>query len=187
GNEGEPIDTSNFTLDLHQGPVLAGSRVVGLGGAYVPIAEGVAGYAFNPAAVALRVPWSTDYLDWDDDGGFTLPSSVTQFDFDNNGDDGFSNDTALFLTAGLGLQAGPGGVGANVDWQLYKVGAGDEALNVNIWRPVLLGGYSLLDGELVIGLGVGLIVVDIDRDIPFGGSSEARDVASVAGPSFHAG
>ncbi len=37
GDEGTPIDTSEYTIDLHQGPVTCGSRVVGLAGAYEAI------------------------------------------------------------------------------------------------------------------------------------------------------
>ena len=44
GVDGEAITTSEYTIDLHRGPVLAGTRVVGLAGGYVAIAEGVAGY-----------------------------------------------------------------------------------------------------------------------------------------------
>ncbi|MGE0325402.1 MAG: hypothetical protein AB7S68_23955, partial [Polyangiaceae bacterium] len=43
GAEGSEIRTSDYTVDLYQGPVTASSRVIGLGGAYVSIAEGVEG------------------------------------------------------------------------------------------------------------------------------------------------
>ena len=38
GGNGQPITTSEYSLDLYQGPLFAGSRVTGLGGAYVAIA-----------------------------------------------------------------------------------------------------------------------------------------------------
>jgi len=185
--DGQPFDGSDFTLDLVQGPVLAGSRVVGLAGAYTPIAEGVAGYPFNPASVAHRVPWSHDWFDWELDGGFTLPTSVTGFDFDNNGDSSFSNAAAFFATGGLGLQFGEFGAGLNADWKLYQVETDKDVLNVNIVRLLLLGGYAFLDGELLGGLGVSLNNVSIERALVIGETSEDRTVADVSGPAWHGG
>ena len=58
GPAGSEIDTSNYTIDLHQGPITGSSRVIGLAGTTAPITEGVDGFAVNPASVAMRVPWS---------------------------------------------------------------------------------------------------------------------------------
>jgi len=192
GRDGEPVTTSDYTIDLYQGPVLAGSRVVGLAGAYTPIASGVAGYSYNPAAVAHREPWSTTWLDWELDGGFTLPTSITDFDFDNNGDEGYANSAAFFGTGGLGLQFGDLGVGFNVDLQLYQLDSKQDpsrTLNVTVSRVLLVGGYSFLDGELIAGLGLSGSKVDIDHAIVIGAdqSEEEREVGSAAGPAIHLG
>jgi hypothetical protein len=185
---GQPIQTSDYTIDLHQGPVLAGARVVGLSGAYAPIAEGVAGYQFNPAAVAHRVPWSQTWFDWDFDAGFTLPTSLTEFDFDNNGRDGFSNSTALFLNGGFGVQLGDAGIGVTADWQLYQVDGAEQTLNINIWRILLVGGYGFFDNELIAGLGVASNIVTVDRAVNLESSDNTeRRIGSVIGPTFHAG
>jgi hypothetical protein len=163
--------------------------VVGLGGAYAPIAEGVAGYAFNPAAVAQRVPWSTTWFDWEVGGGITLPSSITNTDFDNNGDAGFANSAAFFLTGGLGLQFGDIGVGLTADVHQYKVKSRDDesdaSLNINVIRGLLLGAYALLDGELIVGLGISAHNVSIERVAGSGG--QAEPIGSVSGPAGHLG
>lgn len=56
-----------INLDFFTGPVVGSSRVVGMGGAYVGLAEGAEGQANNPAAMSTRYPWSNaarfDY-DW---------------------------------------------------------------------------------------------------------------------------
>lgn len=183
--EGQPIETSQYTIDLHQGPVLAGSRILGLAGAYAPIAEGVAGYSYNPASVAVRVPWSVEWFDWDVDGGFTLPASVTDFDFDNNGDQGYSNSAAFFVNGGFGLQFGDFGIGLHVDWQRYQLESqlDDDAIFVNVVRPMIVTGYSFLDGELVTGLGFSFPNVTINQE---GGGAE-RTIAAVQGGSLHVG
>ena len=53
--EGEPIKTNQYAIDLTQGPVFAGSRVVGLAGTFVAMADGTDGDTQNPASPAVRV------------------------------------------------------------------------------------------------------------------------------------
>jgi hypothetical protein len=165
--------------------VLAGARILGLAGAYTPIAEGVAGYGYNPASVAVRVPWSVEWFDWDLDGGFTLPASVTDFDFDNNGDSSYANSAAFFVNGGFGLQFGDFALGIQIDWQRYQLSSqtDDETIFVNVLRPMIVTGYSFLDGELVAGLGFSFPNVRIDQE----GSAEERTIASVQGGSLHVG
>ena len=83
---GAPITTSDYKLDLYQGPVLASARVTALAGAYTAIAEGAEGIPFNPAAASMRMPYSTTNVDYDLTGGLTFSSSFIGIDFDNNGD-----------------------------------------------------------------------------------------------------
>src|SRR5690606_19810064 len=37
GPDGAPIDTSDYTIDFYEGPVLHSSRVIGLGGSIAPL------------------------------------------------------------------------------------------------------------------------------------------------------
>src|SRR5262245_58440780 len=50
GENGEQISTSRYGIDLFQGPVYAGSRVTGLGGAYVALGWDVDGMQQTPVA-----------------------------------------------------------------------------------------------------------------------------------------
>lgn len=54
GANGSDLETSNYSLDLYLGSVVAGNRVTGMGGAYVAVAEDVDGNLQNPAAPAVR-------------------------------------------------------------------------------------------------------------------------------------
>jgi hypothetical protein len=54
GANGEAITTSSYSIDLYQGAVLAGNRVMGMSGAYVAIAEHFDGDLHKPAAPAIR-------------------------------------------------------------------------------------------------------------------------------------
>jgi len=182
GEQGEPIDTSDYTIDLYEGPTLASSRIVGLAGAYAPIAEGVAGYSYNPAAVAVRVPWSQKSFDWELDGGITLPSSITNFDFDNNGDDRFANEAGLFLTGGGGLRFDHLGIGASVEFSTYRVNSltEDRALNVNVTSVLAVVGYGFFHNQLLAGIGVALENVGITN-------VDGGQIASVSGPAGYVG
>jgi hypothetical protein len=54
-----------FGLDLQHGLVLGSSRLIGMGGAAVGIADGSAAVVANPAAVAARATNSLRTFDWD--------------------------------------------------------------------------------------------------------------------------
>ena len=111
---GERIQTSDYSLDLFQGPVLAGSRITGLAGAYSALAEGAEGHSFNAAAPVVRTPYSMRRTDWDATAGVTFPSSVSGTDFDNNGRTGFTYGNFVFLTAGGQIQDRRAGVRCNI-------------------------------------------------------------------------
>lgn len=187
GDEGAPIATSRYTLDLYRGPVLAGSRVVGLGGAYAPIAEGVAGFAYNPASVAQRHPWSTEWLDWELDAGVTFPTSLTAFDFDNNGDASYTRKAAYFLSFGGGLQLGDLGLGLSTDIERYRVASrADERrlLEVGVTETLLLVGHSLFDGAFLFGMGLSGVNIDITQPLDDGSN---LTVGSSNGVAFRLG
>jgi len=182
--QGQPITTSDYTIDFYEGPVFAGSRVVGLAGSNVAIADGVSAYPANPAAAAYRVPWSVDWFDWEIDGSVTLPSSVTNIDFDNNGDDSFANSANLFLSGGAAAQFGALGLGVQADVQRYVITARDsrERLDVDVTRVLLAGAYSVARGYLILGLGVSSNSIDLAPSAP-----GASSVATVNGVALHAG
>ena len=122
GPQGSRIQTSQYTVDLFQGPVLATTRITALGGAYTAIAEGTEGIPFNPASASLRPPFSTTRDDYDLTAGLTLPASVTGTDFDNNGKVGFTYDKFVWLTFGGLLQHDKLGFGMIAAFQQYELG-----------------------------------------------------------------
>src|SRR5688572_2724058 len=85
GSDGQPITTSEYALDLFQGPLFAGSRVTGLAGAYVAIAEDVDGDLQNPAAPAVRPFFSYTDFDYWLGFGLTFPATLEEMDFFNSG------------------------------------------------------------------------------------------------------
>lgn len=106
------IADRRVVADFFQGPIIAPGRVVGLGGAYIGVAEGAAGHLANPAAFAVRAaPFAHDWFDWD----VTLSTLNVSQDqgIDVGHGSGQSFDDARFLQFGLNLKFGAHGFGAH--------------------------------------------------------------------------
>ncbi len=172
GPNDSPLTTSRYRVDLTQGVVLASSRVLGLAGAYVAIAEGVDGSTQNPAAPAVRLPYSYDHFDYDLGLGVTFPSSISGTDFFNTGQRTTlqSDQTGFaFLTVAGILQDGNWGFGLSVDLQRYRLSRIDDGAAGLQEDQVFaqFGGARIqlarrfYDGQLVLGAGsrgTGLII-----------------------------
>jgi hypothetical protein len=168
GPQGAPIRTSDYSLDLFQGPTLASARVTAMGGAYSALAEGAEAIPFNAASASQRDPYSTLRTDFEVNGGVTfpgsLPGSLTRTDFDNNGHVGFGYDNFVFATLGGLLQHDAWGFGANISLQNYSLGAppefgltglsGVKNLTVRIFKIDAVTSYGFLDEQLHIGGGI---------------------------------
>jgi hypothetical protein len=166
GPQGARVQTSGYSVDLFQGPVLATTRITALGGAYTAIAEGTDGIPFNPAAASFRLPYSTTRDDWDLTAGLTIPSSVDGTDFDNNGKPGFTYDNFYWLTFGGLIQHDRLGFGLMASFQNYELGVPGtpvplpgsteliQSVTARIARldPVL--SYGFLDDQLHVGTGL---------------------------------
>lgn len=161
GPNGAPVETSNYALDLHQGVVLAGTRVTGLAGAYVAIAEDVDGDLSNPAAPAVRPLYSVDYFDWWLGLGLTLPSSVSNLDYFNSGDVTHLNSPKglVFLTPAINLQWGDLGAGLTMELQTYEFasveaeGQPPTTVTTRLLTSHAQFAYSFIDDQLVLGVG----------------------------------
>ena len=125
GANGEPIGTSEYALDLFQGPLFAGSRVTGLAGAYVAIAEDVDGDLQNPAAPAVRPFFSYTNFDYWLGFGLTFPATLSNMDFFNSGGSSTNitnpPDSFVFFTPAVNLQFGELGIGLNLAVQQYAL------------------------------------------------------------------
>jgi hypothetical protein len=163
--EGEPITSNDYAIDLYQGPVLSTSRVIGLGGAFVAIADGVEGSAINPAATAARTPYSYSHFDYDLGVGLTFPSAIANTDFWNSGRHtqlpksqslGF-----LFLSLALDLQFGRWGFGLASDFQRYSLLRGADPSMIKqrdrLQAQIAIGhlqlAHSFADGQFLVGIG----------------------------------
>lgn len=159
GPDGSPITTNQYSVDLTRTPVLDSTRVTGLGGAFVAIAEGVDGNLQNPAAGAQRQRHSFTTNDYDWGIGITFPTTLTNTDFFNTGrrtDLGNANqDLVVFFTPALTLNFGKLGISGTVEYQSYGLTNPDEAKRVtgDFTITHIQGAYGFLDGQLLAGGG----------------------------------
>lgn len=193
GARGQPIQTSSYSIDMFQGPVLASGRVTGLAGAYAGIGEGVEGDTVNAASPAMRVPWSVDWFDYDLSAGLTFPSALRNTDFDNNGTSGFSYNRFVFATLGANLQLGDWGFGVTADGQTYRLkGFADLPgnpidLSVTLARGHLLLSRSFVGGQLMIGAGARFATLDFTASGYADPNAGSRTLFSMFGAGPEAG
>jgi hypothetical protein len=144
-------------VDTAAGPTVAGGRVLGLGGAFVAVAEGVAGASVNPAAAAQRPP----RLDrgWDVDGILTwyVPArgELSRTDVDNDGAaDGAYTGASDALLGGQ-LQLGRLGLAVVAQgWGLSRDGPAGERREIGTTTVQLTGAWAGFRDALLVGGGL---------------------------------
>jgi hypothetical protein len=174
GNDGDPIATSNYGVDLTQTPVVAGARVTGLAGAYVAIAEGVDGNVQTPVAPAVRAPHSVDHFDYDLGLGLLVPATLTSTDFFNtgHGNTKLSNSEQqgfVFVTPAVNLAWGGFALGATLEFQTYALrrGASTQAnaradkFDADFSVAHLQAAQTFGGGDFVLGAGARLVNLDV--------------------------
>ncbi|HTV25277.1 MAG TPA: hypothetical protein VMG12_41570, partial [Polyangiaceae bacterium] len=191
GGNGDPIATSAYSIDLYQGSVSAGNRVMGLGGAYVALAEDVDGDLQNPAAPAVRPFFSIENFDYWLGLGLTFPAGVSRIDFFNSGSEtGFrgSADEPIFFTPALNLQWGTFGVGFTIEFSNYGF-QNDAQSSVAQDMPAsaaleaVLQTYhvqianSFFDGQLIAGIGLRYLTMTLDAGLDSGDTQTLFDTS----------
>lgn len=164
-SEASALCRNNFAIDLYQGPVLAPSRVLALGGAYAAMASGVDGLGQNTASAAVRTPYSFNTLDYDLDLSLYLPGAFGKTDFDNRGEVGF-NAFTFFYSLGAQAQWGDWGVATLADFQRYTLTPKPESqlppAVIQIGRLRVAVGSLILDHQATVGVGVRGVRATVD-------------------------
>jgi hypothetical protein len=146
--------------------VLAPARATALGGAFSAYAEGVDAIASNAASVAVRTPYSFDWIDQDFTVGISFPAAFKNTDFDNDGKVGFTYENFYFYSFGGQLQLGAWGVGLLGEFQTYDLlpakRPGDPQVRETLGKLHAVVGRSLFGGQLAIGGGLRLATFAIN-------------------------
>ncbi len=166
GEDGSPLETSNYAIDLYQGPVFAGSRVTGLAGAYVAISEDVDGDLQNPATPAVRPFYSYTNFDYWLGFGLTFPATLEGTDFFNSGSTinlGNSPTSFVWFSPAANLQWGEFGMGATIEAQHYDIGGANReaSIGVTISTTHLQFARGISHNQLVLGVGARLVSLSV--------------------------
>jgi hypothetical protein len=182
-----PLRTNDYAIDLYQGPVLASSRVVGLAGAFVAMADGIDGDTQNPASPAVRVPFSYTDVDFDLSASLSFPGSLGRSgDFFNSGSRTkvvAGNNLYVFLNGGFNLQINHWGFGVTADLQQYSLRRDEPnaperrglldltgtttSLTGQIMQNHLLAAYAFADDQFVLGVGARVVALDVSTRATF--------------------
>jgi hypothetical protein len=181
--EGGMIKTNHYGIDLYQGPVLASTRVIGLAGAFVAIGEGVEGDTQNPAAPAVRVPWSNGHFDYDLGFGLTFPATIKNSDFFNSGQQRTdlpkgTTGGFVFLDFATNLQLGKWGFGVTTDLQEYALNGATDAAQSSTNQVVaqisvthLQLARAFADGQIIVGAGDRIATLSVQHENAFGATA----------------
>jgi len=145
---GDPIVSNDYRLDLTRTVTTGSTRKIGMGGAFVGLAEGNAAIPDNPAAVAYRP--RAFMRDWEFD--MVLGSVVTtDDDADNSGSSSLIYGDQLLVDFGLMGQYkrfGMGGVGQATVVDSDNLPEGENAQFLSGTAAL---GYTFLDDQIAVG------------------------------------
>ncbi len=177
------------TIDTALGAIAGGTRLIGLGGAFVAIAEDTAGVATNPASVALRLPFS--WRAWDYAAGVhvSIGTWLPKNDiFNESGTGGITESSALFGSLAAILYYQHAGFGVSAEAQSNAAtrrdraqGIAPAALTANFGIVHASLAYGFLDGQLLLGAGPRLAGMSFDK------SSTERGPFTAAGAGYETG
>jgi hypothetical protein len=172
--------TEAETVDAGRGLIQGSTRRIGLGGAFVALADDSEGVAINPASVALRLPHSFSAWDY----GFGIDLAVGAWLPENDiYNQPTSNETdqstALFGSVAGNVYYRHAGLGVSAEAQRNAGSREDQAQGVTSDLAANFGlvhanlGYGFLDGQLLLGAGPRMVGMSFDRDSDSGLFSKA--------------
>ena len=181
---GAQDDEEPNTIDTVRGTIQGSTRFIGLGGAFVAIADDTEGVPINPASVAVRLPYSWSKFSW----GFGVEFSVATWlpkndiynepespDGDKNGSL-FGSIAAIFNHGHLGFGLSAEAEQNDVSHRAQGVG---KDLTASFGLVHLDAAYGYFEGQLLLGAGLRVLGLSFD-------TSSSDDVLS-AGVGYTAG
>jgi hypothetical protein len=189
---GEDAQAQPQTVDAVRGPVTGSTRRIGLGGAFVAIADDTEGVAINPASSAVRLPYS--WQDWD--YGFGVDVAVGAW-LPKNDIYNLENtkttkqpgqSTALFGSVALLVNYRHLGLGVSAEAQRNASDQSSQLQGIDTNFAANFGlvhanlAYGFLDGQLLLGAGPRLVGMSFDRH-----SGSSSGLLSSAGMGYEGG
>lgn len=161
-------------VEVARGALVASPRVLGLGGAYVAVAQGRDGLRHNAAAPAVRAPHSVDHVELYFGFDLQLPAVIPGADLFNDDDDEEQLDGLAILSLGAILQAGSNGFGLLAEGERFGGGGSTTGLRLSgadFGMVTLLYARGFAHDQLIVGAGPrlgGFTIAAEERDSLFG-------------------
>lgn len=162
--------TEETSLDTARGPISGSTRRVGLGGAFVSIADDTEGVAINPASSALRLPYSFNQWDYGLGLDVAVGAWLPKNDLYNQGQsEGSGKSSAVFGSLAAVIYRGHVGLGVAAEAQSNAASRTDMAQGVSTSLGANFGvvhanlAYGFLQGQLLLGAGPRFIGMSFDR------------------------
>lgn len=176
------------TVDTGRGPLSGSARYMGLGGAFVAIAQDTEGISINPASTALRLPYSWTEWDWgiglDVAVGAWLPKNKY---YNRPSDDNVQSSTTIFGTLAGMLNKNQFGVGIAAEALRNAASRKDQAVGISTSLAANFGivhattAYGFSDGQLLLGGGLRYVGMSWDRHNGGSGAFTSAGVGYEAG------
>ncbi|HEU5073701.1 MAG TPA: hypothetical protein VFU02_06000 [Polyangiaceae bacterium] len=172
------------TIDTVRGTIQGSTRFIGLGGAFVAIAEDTEGVPINPASAAVRLPYSWDAFSYGFGIDFSVGTWLPENDIYNapENPDVEQNGTLFGSLAAL-INYRHAGFGLSAEAEQNNVSQRAQGVSSdrtgNFGLVHLDAAYGYFEGQLL--LGAGLRVVGVSFDGNDGGSLLTAGVGYTAG------
>lgn len=181
--EGEATEEPH-TIDTVRGTIQGSTRFIGLGGAFVALAEDTEGVPINPASVAVRLPYSWDAFSYGFGVDFSVGTWLPKNDVYNVPEDTEAeNNGTLFGSLAAIVNVRHFGVGLSAEAEQNDVSTRTQGVSKDRTGSFGLvhldAAYGYFEGQLL--LGAGLRVVGMSFDGNDGGSLLTAGVGYKAG------
>lgn len=171
------------TLDAVRGTIKGSTRFIGLGGAFVAIADDTEGVPINAASAAVRLPYAWDAFSFAFGVDFSIATWLPKNDIYNAEGKATGDSGALFGSLALLINYEHAGFGLAAEAEQNTVSRQAQGisskLTANFGLIHTVAAYGLFDGQLQLGAGLRILGFSFDmnrRTTPF-----TAGVGAVAG------
>jgi hypothetical protein len=155
------------TVDAVRGTIQGSTRYIGLGGAFVAIADDIEGVPINPASAAVRLPYSWKAFGFAFGVDVSVSTWLPKNDLYNAPDsEGSSESGSLFGSLGFLFNYRHAGFGLTAQAANNEVSQGAQGvsskLSANFGLMHTVAAYGFLDGQLQLGAGLRIVGFSFD-------------------------
>jgi hypothetical protein len=154
------------TIDPVRGTIKGSTRYIGMGGAFVAIADDTEGVAINPASAAVRLPYSWDAFSYAFGIDFSIATWLPKNDLYNAPDSGSNKSGSLFGSIAVLLNYRHAGFGFAAEAEQNAVSQHAQGvstkLTANFGLIHTVAAYGYFDGQLLLGAGLRTVGFSFD-------------------------